>query len=85
MTREEAIRILDPATTREALADIEYYAGFNGHEAVIKAVEDACIMAIEALQERPKRQWVNGICTECGQVDFSEPNFCPNCGAEMER
>ena len=97
MTREEAIRILDPSTTREALAEIEYYAGFNGYEAVIKAVEDACIMAIEALQARPKGRWskpykINGfdimgrdcsVCSHtCGEVKL---NFCPNCGADMER
>ena len=52
MTKEEAIRILDPATTREALAEIEYYAGFNGHVAVMKAVEDACMMGVEALQRQ---------------------------------
>ena len=36
MTREEAIRILDPETTTEALAEIEYYAGYRGEEAVKK-------------------------------------------------
>lgn len=47
MTKEEAARILDPSTTREALAEIECH----GHEAVMKAVEDACMMAIEALRK----------------------------------
>ena len=47
MTREEAARILDPSTTREALAEIEC----NGHEAVMKAVEDACMMGAEALRQ----------------------------------
>ena len=51
MTREEAIRILDQATSKEALAEIEYYNGFAAREAVKKAVDDACILAIEALQE----------------------------------
>ena len=37
MTREEAIRILDPETTGEALAEIEYYAGFSGKKAAIHA------------------------------------------------
>ena len=23
-------------------------------------------------------------CSECGQVDTTEPNFCPNCGAQMD-
>ena len=32
---------------------------------------------------RPKGRWKGGTCTNCGQVDFSKPNFCPNCGADM--
>lgn len=50
MTRKEAIRILDPATSRDALWEIEYYAGFEGKEAKIAAVEEACRMAVEALK-----------------------------------
>ena len=50
MTKEEAIRLLDPNTTREAIAEIEYYGGFNGREAVIKAIENACVLAVEALK-----------------------------------
>lgn len=23
-------------------------------------------------------------CSECGQVDTTEPNFCPHCGAQMD-
>ena len=33
MTREEAIRILDPETTGEAISEIEYYGGFSGRTA----------------------------------------------------
>lgn len=58
MTREEAIRILDPDTTAEALAEIEYYAGFRGKEAAIKAVDDACILAVAALREQEQRRWI---------------------------
>ena len=64
MTKEEAARIIDPATTREALAEIEYYAGFNGHEAVIKAVEDACMIGVEAL-----RQTADKDCSQCKDKD----------------
>ena len=56
MTREEAIRILDPATTAEALAEIEYYAGFRGEEAARRAVDDVCILAISALREQEERE-----------------------------
>ena len=58
MTREEAIRILDPETTAEALAEIEYYHGFNGKTAVVQAVSDACILAVAALREQEQRRWI---------------------------
>ena len=58
MTREEAIRILDPETTAEALAEIEYYNGFTGKTAAVQAVSDACILAIDALREREERRWI---------------------------
>ena len=71
MTNEEAIRILDPATTLEALAEIEYYAGFSGEEATRKAVDDACLVAVEALKrlipKKPKEYEDKYYC-------------CPTCG-----
>lgn len=58
MTREEAIRILDPETTGEALAEIEYYGGFSGWAGVVQAVLDACILAVAALREQEERRWI---------------------------
>lgn len=58
MTREEAIRILDPETTGEALAEIEYYGGFSGRTAAVQAVSDACILAVAALREQKERRWI---------------------------
>lgn len=58
MTREEAIRILDPDTTGEALAEIEYYGGFSGKAAAVQAVSDACILAVSALREQDERRWI---------------------------
>ena len=58
MTREEAIRILDPVTTGEALAEIEYYGGFSGRAAVVQAVLDACVLAVAALREQEQRRWI---------------------------
>ena len=56
MTREEAIRILDPETTAEALAEIEYYNGFTGKAAAVQAVSDACVLAVAALREQEQRE-----------------------------
>ena len=58
MTREEAIRILDPETTGEALAEIEYYNGFGGKTAAVQAVSDACALAVAALREQEQRRWI---------------------------
>ena len=41
LTPKEAIKILHPDTSRDALWKIEYYAGFNAEKARLKAVEDA--------------------------------------------
>ena len=57
MTNEEAIMLLNPSTRILALAEIEYYNGFRGKEAYIKAKEDACILAVEALEKASKYRW----------------------------
>ena len=94
MTREEAIRILDPETALQELGRIAYYGGFKHEQAMQKAIDEACKLAIEALKERPKGRWVsNGIpestlrgCSVCGYTCGAYTfNYCPNCGAEMER
>ena len=58
MTVDEAIRILDPETTAEALAEIEYYNGFTGKTAAVQAVSDACVLAVAALREQEERRWI---------------------------
>lgn len=52
MTAEEAIKLLHPATTAEALAEIECYGGFNGKQAKVEAVNTACLVACEALEKQ---------------------------------
>ena len=53
MTNEEAARILDPETSREALAEIKYYGGFCGMDAVIEAANEAFRIAAEVLRQTP--------------------------------
>ena len=57
MTNKEAIMLLNPSTRILALAEIEDYNGFRGKEAYIKAKEDACILAVEALEKADKYRW----------------------------
>ena len=63
MEIEDAIRILNPETTEEALAEIEYYGGFCGRQAKIKACDEACEIAVDAMKEkrkesmRPRGKW----------------------------
>ncbi len=50
MTLEEACRLLDPNTTAEELAKIEYYNGFNGKKACIAAIDEACVLLVGAVR-----------------------------------
>lgn len=88
MTYEEAMKILHPNTTLTALAEVEYYGGFNGQEAKIKAVEEACLLACEALEKQtPKKPyWEYGVwhCKSCGFDVFRDDFFCPICGQEID-
>lgn len=49
MTNEQAIKILSSDTSREAIAELEYYAGFNRDE-VIEQIQEAMDMGAEALR-----------------------------------
>lgn len=50
MSVEEAIRILDPETSEAAIAEIDYYAGFNRDKAIEK-VDEACVVACDIMRE----------------------------------
>lgn len=52
MTREEAIKILDPETRLEYLVEVECKAGFRGAGAVADAMKEALDMAISALRKQ---------------------------------
>lgn len=48
--------------------------------ALMEIDEAPTIEAVEVVHGR----WENGTCPNCRQVDFSKPNYCPNCGAKMD-
>ena len=51
MTIKQAIRILDPATTAEELAAIEYYGGLHGREKMVAACDEACRIAVGIMRQ----------------------------------
>ena len=90
MTYEEAIKILHPNTTLTALAEVEYYGGFNGQEAKIKAVEEACLLACEALEKQiPKKPYDIVHCPLCKievelqPIDTEQVTYCLHCGQAL--
>lgn len=95
MTAADAKRIIHPDTTVEALAEIEYYGGFNGEAAKRAAVDEACLIACAALDKQiPKKpkhvrgygkySTVIGICPTCGGGNNSEYPYCGECGQAMD-
>lgn len=51
MTINQAIRILDPATSAEALGEIEYYGELDGYEKMMAACEEACHIAVGIMRK----------------------------------
>ena len=66
MTYEEAIRILDPES--ENTVEILSYDGFLGIEAEVKAFEDACRLACEAMEKQQAMTWRVVGCNEDGYL-----------------
>lgn len=56
MTLDQAIRILDPATTAEELDNTYYYGGFHGNEAVTAAINEAVRIAVEIMREHKEEK-----------------------------
>ena len=82
MTKEEAIVILK---------NISWQMGSVEREQNIEAF----CMAIEALTDRPQSKWIICYdvdhstdiyqCIQCHNINWYPSNYCPNCGAKMEK
>lgn len=95
MTYEEAKRILHPDTTREALAEIGF---FKGEEGEIAAVDEACLVACEALDKQLPKKPLNLSnatldaycaifrCPRCkGRLKMkSKGAYCDKCGGALD-
>lgn len=75
MTREQAIRILIPETAGEALAEVEYYGGFSGKASVLRAVSDACILAVSAIREQEERERGCEYCNDGSIIYNADEEF----------
>ena len=94
MTAQEAIKLLHPDTTKEAIAEIKYYCGFHGKEAAIKAIEEACLLACEALEKqvpkKPRETRCALMCANCGhkitEIGCTKWNrlYCKKCGQAID-
>lgn len=51
MTINQAIRILDPETSAEALGEIKYYGELDGYEKMMAACEEACRIAVGIMRK----------------------------------
>ena len=78
MTAAEARRIIHPDTTLEALAEIEYYSGFDGKAAKKAAVDEACLVACAALDKQIPKILTNFAIDNNGYMIYDCE--CPNCG-----
>nr|DAF50478.1 MAG TPA: Trm112p-like protein [Myoviridae sp. ctuIn11] len=98
MTSKEAKRILHPDTTLEALAEIEFLGGFKGKEKSQDAVDEACLMACEALDKQIPQRPINLSnatldaycaifrCPRCeGRLKMkSKGAYCDKCGQAID-
>lgn len=56
MTINQAIRILDPATSAEALGEIKYDDCLQGYEKMMAACEEACRIAVQIMRKYMEEQ-----------------------------
>lgn len=87
MTYEEAIRLLHPDTSREAIAELKYYNGFN-KDKTIDTINEAIILVCEAAEKQiPTCDWgpyKEFVCSKCGlESGIFYGNYCPICGQRI--
>lgn len=63
----------------EWIADVLDFVDWDS----IEATADYLIENGVVIQEQC--EWVDGMkCSNCKQIDWSKPPFCPNCGAKVK-
>lgn len=77
-------------TKKEAISNLNQIYGF-----VSSDIQQSLDLAIKALEERPQGEWIDQDfddlkisdyrCNQCGHYQDDITNFCPNCGAKMQK
>ena len=77
----------------EAIAEIEYYAGFSGKTASIQAITEACELAVEDMRKQTPMKPIDNEelwqfeCPTCGEVVVlyhdGKPHHC-ECGQAID-
>ena len=79
MTYEEAIRILHPDTSREAIAELKYYNGFN-KDKTIDTINEAIILVCEAAEKQiPKKAPIKPFYLKDNPEPIDYLVSCPDC------
>lgn len=94
MTAAEAKRIIHPDTTVQTLSRIEYCGGLDGEQALKKAVDEACLVACEALEKQiPKKPRETKCALMCASYGHKitekgckklHRNYCKKCGQKID-
>ena len=70
---------IDPYWDMFECRELERAPEWDGHTSA------QTIERIGRLEPVRHGRWEHGMrCTQCGQIDLSKPNYCPNCGAKMD-
>lgn len=80
------MRPIDADALKERAKEMEIFMPYGG-DGTTMAVEVYSIDNMPTLDYAPVRhgEWIEGLkCSECGNVDWTKPNFCPYCGAKMD-
>lgn len=69
MSIKEAIYILDPETSSDAIEEIKYYAGFN-QDKVIEKINEACVTACSVMISFEKLKIpYEKMCERCDRLE----------------
>lgn len=80
MEIEQAMKILHPDTTLQALAEVAYFAGFNSEIAEIEAVNDACITVCDEIERLRAENASLRELLKLAVEDLKRPTYlCENC------